>query len=222
MPTVFKVHADGDVTKNVRAVLYSEEIITGGSDNLFRTYLGLVRSDRGVRQLGKSVDLTEFIPVFTARPGNVARVSGSLDMLRLRGNMIGVHVNIWGVISGSGSISAGSDLVFRVDGEGLQSTPVLQLVESFRFEKARRNIYWMKDMDIFVTNDRDDSKDIIVQLNETIRDGDAPAVTRLTGLELYTLVQDRYTPSGRPSKMPLGAVKLSRSPDVIEMRTLDR
>src|SRR6185295_8501504 len=114
---------------------FAEEAITGSSDNLFTLFLGLVQTRTGVSKAMARLDLTEYIPVQLEEPGNLHHVAGALNRFPAAPNVTAVHVNVWGVLSGTGSIGGGSDLFFEVDDAKAIFRPLLLLANTSRFSR---------------------------------------------------------------------------------------
>jgi len=124
--SIYKYCADGKVGK-FGVVLYSEGIIgENGEDGYFSVYLALLEKGRLGWVRVNRIELTEFVPVFTEIAGNFLSMDGVVNNFSMLKNEEILHVNLWGVLSGSGAISGATDLFFRLKGTQLETVLILR------------------------------------------------------------------------------------------------
>lgn len=197
-------------------VLYGEERITGGADNVFTVYLGLL-SAAGTKP-SATIDVTRYIPVEVEQPGHVHRVSGTVTAFAPEPKSTAVHVNLWAVLSGSGSISGGSDLFFAVDPVKGTFTPLLTLTDTSAFSREGVNQYSKRDADIYLANvDRDPAIEIVVHRRDSKSSGPRPPDAGTA--DVYALENGVYRLTGKTTiaALPKTATRLRRSPDIAQL-----
>lgn len=217
---IYHLLADLDLAgRDAAVVLYAEEIVTGGSDNLFSVSLALVERRNNVTRSRTSLELTRFLPVQVEQAGNVHHVRGTLNGFAAAAGVNAIHVNLWAVISGSGSIGGAADLFFAVDTGKGSFTALLELVSTSRFSRAGPELADRKDVDIYLANvDQDAAIEIVV--NSIDLTPGRPAGRPADMADVYKLIKGRYQiASARMprAKLPRTAVLLKRSPEIAEI-----
>lgn len=167
-PAAFEVHAAVELPQaNALALIYSERVGARSGDAAYRVYLGLLmRHDGGLRK-GAVEELTQFLPVSLEFPGNCLNVDAALDALDLAGRPA-LHVNLWAVLSGSGSISGASDVFFGL-GEGGRLERFLILEGSSRFSRSGLDHSEFKDARLTLATARDGSQWLLVRTRSVSR-----------------------------------------------------
>lgn len=161
----FQLHATAELPQlRAVALVYSERVGAPGSDAAYKVYLGLLlRRDGELRKVAVA-ELTEFIPVALEFPGHCLNVDAVLDVLELQGR-VGLHVNLWGVLSGTGSISGASDLFFGL-GAGAEPELLLALRGASSFSRAGLGHYEFKDTRLTLAVARDGRPWLLVRTRD--------------------------------------------------------
>ena len=95
-------------------ILYSTKSVTGASDDLFTVYFSYVVKRGNKLSVVATEDITNYITTFTEIPGNFYQMDGIIETFKIDDINLGIHVNLWAVISGSGSISSSTDLFYSI------------------------------------------------------------------------------------------------------------
>lgn len=197
----FEVHASVELPElGALALVYSERLGARGSDGAYNVYLGLLTREGGTLRKRAAMELTEFIPVSLEFPGHCLSVDAGLDALHLRGRPA-VHVNLWGVLSGTGSISGASDLVF---GFGAEDRPelLLALRGSSTFSRAGLGHYEFKDARLVLAMARDGRPWLVVR-TRSVSQAQGRAPREQASVASYAFGERAFEPEA------LGAEELS-------------
>lgn len=132
---------------SLRFVLYSISTpgLTSSSDAAFSVFLAVVAGKTGSDTVASRLDVTGYSFVAQEDAGVFFKMDGCLNAFLTppprqpvtatessapaQGALQIVHMNLWGVMSGSGALSDGSDVFFKVCGD-LQLAPVLVLLDT--------------------------------------------------------------------------------------------
>lgn len=165
--TKYDFYSEVVLSSNNRVVLFSEKLITGYSDDLFKVFIGLISDDKGKSELRVLVDVTEFIDVYVEERGNFYRMNGVLNQFNINDETLGVHVNLWAVISGSGAQSSASDLFYSFNKKEPILKAILTLTGTDRFSRSGGRIDEDKKTAIYIADlDQDLYREIIVAEKE--------------------------------------------------------
>lgn len=112
--SVYTYYGEAEVPgSNARFVLYSESLPQEGSDGVFSVRLGTVKNEGGKSAAAEIMELTDYIDVYTEFPGNFEAMDGRVNVFPITKDLLGLHVNLWDMLSGSGAISSAGDLIFQ-------------------------------------------------------------------------------------------------------------
>ena len=219
-PTVYNFYSDVELPGGAASiVLFSEQMITGGSDDLFTVFLGLAERRGGVLVPRTTLDLTSNIPVRVEQPGNFHHMSGTLNRFVAAADVAAIHVNLWAVLSGSGSIGGGSDLFFGIDRSKPAFAPLLLLTGTTRFSKEGPGRYVKSDVEIYIGDvDGGSVTEVIVLPKEfgSQKLGQTPSTSETA--DVYKFDGKEYRSSQRipVTAIPRGALRLKRSPEIAQ------
>jgi hypothetical protein len=210
-PKRFKCYADTAFAKGVRAVVFSEESVTSSVDNVFKVKLALVSLSEGNASVLHSVDITESIPVFVEVPGNFYRMEAIAETLNGHDNLQVLHVNVWAVLSGSGSVSGGSDLFYVYKQPNL-SPIALELRGSSSFSKENMNSMSKKASELFLMRTETETA-LYVLIREVLVKGSGMSANHQS-TTVYVLHGNKFEVAARERLVPAAAVKLERVLDI--------
>ncbi len=136
---VFKLYAEEQLfrKKQHSLILYSLKENTGSSDDLFTVYLSVILEKKQVKH---TENVTKHMRTFLEFPGNFAKMDGVINTFKISKEKNGIHVNLWSVISGTGSISSSTDLFYLINSDS-EMQQMLSLIKSNSFNKMRYNQY---------------------------------------------------------------------------------
>jgi hypothetical protein len=101
-----------------KAVLYSQEVPSDpGHDASFTVHIALLERGAGHWNISQDLDITSYIPVQTEFPGNFLKMDARLNSFVIDNSKQGLHVNLWAILSGTGSISGASDLIYTLNSD---------------------------------------------------------------------------------------------------------
>lgn len=212
---LYKFYSEAELLPvKARAILFSERTGAGISDNLFNVFLGLVEERKGKLIVQSKMDVTKFISIYVEEPGNFYDMDGVVNFFTISKNMLGIHVNIWAVISGSGAQSAASDLFFLFDPKEKKIKPILTLNESSKFAKSGDGNYVAQDTSIYLTDiDHDLLKELLIieEHHETnaLRGFSKHVVA--SKAKVYKFKENAYRFTNTLTDIPTDAVVLQRS-----------
>jgi hypothetical protein len=213
-PEQFKCYAEAPIAEGVTAVLFSTETLTGSADNLFKVRL-VTLSSRGTPVLLDSIELTSSIPVFVEQPGNFLRMNATLETVTTRQGIRLVHVNEWAVLSGSGSISGGSDLFFIYASQSRLST-ALELRNSSSFSRVGIGAVSKKGSDLFLSTSNQETI-LYVQSRAAQVINSAPTPVS-ENINVYVLRMGKFERSTmQVNRVPNAAAKLQRVPEILAL-----
>ena len=214
-PTQYAFYDEAKVGGSLTAVLFSKKIPSQERDSVYTVSLGLLSGKSPSLSVVQVLDLTESMPVQTEEPGNFYRMDGRVDVFNPRAGMSGVHVNLWAVLAGSGSISGSSDLFFKVGQQKLEK--LLDLKGTSEFSRLGADQSTLSNSTIVAGDiDGDGTAEIIVE-KHSVEDLSGKHTTHTDKPVVYKMVGDQYRESGTVEADELAArmpnlKKLVRSP----------
>lgn len=214
-PTLYAFYDEARLGGSLTAVLFSKKIPSQEGDAVYIVSLGLLSGKSPSSSVVQVLDLTESMPVETEEPGNFYRMDGRIDVFNPRAGMSAVHVNLWAVLAGSGSISGSSDLFFKVGQEKLEK--LLDLKGTSEFSRLGADQSKLSNSTIFAGDiDGDGTAEIIVE-RHSVEDLSGKRTMHTDKPVVYKMVGDQYRESGTVGTDELAArlpslKKLVRSP----------
>jgi len=186
---VFKVQDVTDAGTDGRLVVaWSTEQPVPGGDGVFELGLAVVREGESPELLSRQ-DLTEKIPEGTEFPGNVLGLCAKVTELAASPGQRGLHLNVWAVLSGTGSISAASDFFFLIGADGELSL-ALELTRTSQHARLGVGEVQVKDSHLrLVDINGDETPEIVVE--ERSR-GTLDGTTTSARSSVYRLDHGRY------------------------------
>jgi len=214
-PTLYAFYDEARIGDSLTAVLFSKKIPSQEGDSVYTVSFGLLSGKSPSLSVVQVLDLTESMPVQTEEPGNFYRMDGRVDVFNPRVGMSAVHVNLWAVLAGSGSISGSSDLFFKVGQEKLEK--LLDLKGTSEFSRLGADQSKLSNSTIFAGDiDGDGTAEIVVE-RRSVEDLSGKRTTHTDKPVVYKMVGAQYRESGTvgtdelAARMP-GLKKLVRSP----------
>lgn len=213
--TLYAFYDSARISDSLTAVLFSKKIPSPDSDSLYVVSLGLLSGKSPSLSVVQVLDLTESMPVQTEEPGNFYRMDGRIDVFNLRAGTSTVHVNLWAVLAGSGSISGSSDLFFKVGQEKLEK--LLDLKGTSEFSRLGADQSKLSNSTIFAGDiDGDGTAEIVIEKN-SVEDLSGKHTTHADKPVVYKMVGSQFRESGTVGTDELAArmpnlKKLVRSP----------
>lgn len=142
-------------------VVFAEHLPIEGSDDLFEVALASLAGGDPPRKVVDRRVLTDRIPVYTEFPGHVDRLQACLNAFEISPGVPAVHLTLWALLSGTGSVSGASDLFFAVRESG-ELVPVLELIDSSSYSSLGVSGYRVKDTALHLADlDGDSSLEVI-------------------------------------------------------------
>jgi len=161
-PTLYAFYGEAKLGDSLTGVLFSKKIPNPEGDSSYTVSLGLLSGTHPALSVKQVLDLTESMPVQTEEPGNFYRMDGRLDTFNLSAGVLAVHVNLWAVLAGSGSISGASDLFFKVGPQTLEK--LLDLKGTSQFSRLGADQSTISNSTIFAGDvDGDGMAEIVVE-----------------------------------------------------------
>ncbi|MGB8128517.1 MAG: hypothetical protein WCG81_01875 [Candidatus Angelobacter sp.] len=223
-PTLYAFYGEARIGDSLSVVLFSKKIPSKEGDSLYTVSLGLLSGKTPSLLVVQVLDLTESMPVQTEEPGNFYRMDGRLDVFNPRAGMSAVHVNLWAVLAGSGSISGSSDLFFKVGQQKLEK--LLDLIGTSEFSRLGADQSKVSNSTIFTGDiDGDGTAEIVVE-RRSVEDLSGKRTMHSDKPVVYKMVGEQYRESGTVGtdelapRMP-GLKKLVRSPFIRVVTTSD-
>ena len=214
-PTLYAFYDEARIGDSLAAVLFSKKIPNQEGDSVYAVSLGLLSGKSPSLSVVQVLDLTESMPVQTEEPGNFYRMDGRVDVFNPRAGMSAVHVNLWAVLAGSGSISGSSDVFFKVGQQKLEK--LLDLKGTSEFSRLGADQSTLSNSTIFAGDiDGDGTTEIVVE-KHSVEDVSGKHTTHADKPVVYKMVGDQYRESGTIATDELAArmpnlKKLVRSP----------
>jgi hypothetical protein len=145
------------------AVTFSTGFVKPGSDGSHEAFLVVLTASGETLHQAAVVNVTEHCPVSVEFPGNVLAMDAKLNSFAIPGDARYVHLNLWCVLSGTGYLSGGSDLFFRLD-ENSQPKLVLALEASDSFSREGSSAAQAKSSDLYLVDlDGDGRQELMVK-----------------------------------------------------------
>ena len=193
-PTQYAFYDEAKVGDSLTAVLFSKKIPNAEGDASYTVSLGLL-SGKGTSLVVKEVlDLTDSMPVQTEEPGNFYRMDGRVDTFDLTTGVTAIHVNLWAVLAGSGSVSGASDLFFKVAPQKLEK--ILELKANSQFSRLGADQSTTSSSIIFAGDmDGDGMAEIVVE-KSSLEDLRAKRTLHADKPVLYKIVDGKYVEKG--------------------------
>jgi hypothetical protein len=175
-------------------VLFSKKIPNPESDASYTVNLGLLSGKSPALSITQVLDLTESMPVQTEAPGNFYRMDGRVDTFNLAAGVSAVHVNLWAVLVGSGSVSGASDLFFKVGQQKLEK--LLELKATSQFSRLGADQSTISNSVIFAGDiDGDGMAEIVVE-KHSVDDLRGKRTMHADKPVLYKIVDGQYHEQG--------------------------
>jgi hypothetical protein len=196
---------------NVIAAVYSlESPGPEGEDATYTVYLAVIQKSERPTVLQK-VDITEAMPVQTEFPGNFYKMDAEIDALNIASGVTGVHVNLWAVVAGTGSISGATDLFYRLDSEE-KLNRILELDGTSKYSRLGARQTSVKDSQILIGDiDHDGKTEILVE----------PSYLEIAGIKrqvrteeatIYRFMGGRYQAQGRLESADISKLQVTPLP----------
>ncbi len=217
--TAYRFHDQVNIPGTRRiAVVFSEQTLPEPlEDTKFWVFLGVLERRGRLFRVLSVRELTDFFPVNLEAKGTFRDMDARINAFYLSPKDVGVHVNLWSVLSGTGATSGASDLFFRAQEKG-ELELLLELKQtSFHTregagtETTADSQLWMADLD------RDRVADVIAQEKLVkVQEGEAKPSLRRPAPAVYKLVGGKYEHVAGVKKvdLPKGALALRRSPRI--------
>lgn len=142
---LLKIHSIKPVLKNGFILLYSTIQDSGwGNGKLFSVYLSLIEIKAHKPQVISTTNITNYLKTYEELPGVFKRMDALMESFKISDNRLGIHVNLWSIISGSGSLSSSTDLFYSIASD-LKIELTLAIVKSSHFSKLGNNIFNAKN-----------------------------------------------------------------------------
>ena len=215
-PSQYAFYSEAKIGDSRIAVLYSKKIPNDERDANYTVYLGLLVKAGSGWNVGQTLDLTEFVPVETEEPGNFYRMDGRVDTLAITNSLPGIHVNLWAVLAGSGSISGASDLFFKLEPDN-KLEEILALKGTSKYFRMGASQSTTIDSRIFAGDlDGNGKTEIIVERTE-VENAAGKRQIHSEKPAVYKLTDDKYKLEGTMEKSEIARhsrklVLLVRSP----------
>ena len=193
-PTLYAFYDEARVGDSLIAVLFSRKMLTGEGDASYTVSLGLLSGKSPSLSVAQVLDLTESMPVQTEEPGNFHRMDGRVDTFNLAAGVSAVHVILWAVLAGSGSISGSSDLFFKVGPQKLEK--LLDLKGTSEFSRLGADQSKVSNSAIFAGDIDGDGKAEIVVEKSSLEDLSGKRTMHTDKPVVYKMVDGRYRESG--------------------------
>ena len=193
-PTLYAFYDEARVGDSLIAVLFSRKMLTGEGDASYTVSLGLLAGTAPSLSVAQVLDLTESMPVQTEEPGNFYRMDGRVDTFNLNAGVSAVHVNLWAVLAGSGSISGSSDLFFKVGPQKLEK--LLDLKGTSEFTRLGADQSKVLNSSIFAGDINGDGTTEIVVEKSSVEDLSGKRATHTDKPVVYKMVDGQYRESG--------------------------
>jgi hypothetical protein len=213
--SLYAFYSEAKIADSFLAVLYSKKIPSREGDADYAVYLGLLaKSDSGWSVL-QTLDLTEYMPVETEAPGNFYKMDGRTNSFTVAPGVPGLHVNLWAVLAGTGSVSGASDLFFRMAPEH-KLEMILSLKGTSKYFRIGTRQFTIVNSTILVGDVNGDGKtEIVVEKNE-VESVQGKRHVRSEKPVLYKLVDDKYKLDGTIERSEItghahGLIQLARS-----------
>jgi hypothetical protein len=192
--TQYAFYDEAKVGDSLTAVLFSKKIPNAESDASYTVSLGLL-SGKGTSLVVKEIlDLTDAMPVQTEEPGNFYRMDGRIDTFDLTTGATVIHVNLWAVLAGSGSVSGASDLFFKVVSQKLGK--ILELKANSQFSRLGADQSTISSSIIFAGDiDGDGMAEIVVE-KSTLENLRGKRTVHTDKPVLYKMVDGKYVEQG--------------------------
>ena len=165
----FKILSKKSVLRNGLVVLYSTIQASGlASEKLFAVYLALLETRANNPYVISTTNITNHLKTYIELPGTFQRMDALLELFEISDDMQGIHINLWSIISGSGSHSSATDLFYLID-SNFKLQMVFKLLKSNHFSKQAHDIFKSKNSFIFHGDINDDnfSEIVVLEANYT-------------------------------------------------------
>ncbi len=174
------------------ALLYSQEVPgDAGHDASYTVHLALLAVSANRWEVLQNLDITGYIPVQTEFPGNLFKMDGQLNSFVLEKEIQGLHVNLWAMLSGTGSTSGASDLFYIVD-PSKRLRLVLSLNGTSRYTRMGMEEVRIENSKILVGDiDRDGTAAIVVESTKSTVSHEQTQSTPKTAV-VYKYVHGTY------------------------------
>jgi hypothetical protein len=213
--SLYAFYGEAKIADSFLAVLYSKKISSREGDADYAVYLGLLAKSDSGWSVSQTLDLTEYMPVETEAPGNFYKMDGRTNSFTVAPGVAGLHVNLWAVLAGTGSVSGASDLFFRMAPEH-KLEMVLSLKGTSKYFRIGTREFTIVNSTILVGDVNGDGKtEIVVEKNE-VESVQGKRQVRSEKPVLYKLVDDKYKLDGTIEKSEItghahGLIQLARS-----------
>jgi hypothetical protein len=203
--TQYAFYDEADLGESRLAVLFSKNIPNPGNDANYTVTLGVLSRTGSSWQVSQLTDLTESMPVQTEGPGNFYRMDGKLEPVNISAKIKGLHVNLWAVLAGSGSVSGATDLIFKAAGGKLEK--MLELKDTSRYSRLGASQSTISNSNIFMGDlDGDGNAEIVVE-KSTVEEVQGKRTVNAESPVVYKLSGLLYQPSAPIEKSALEAHK---------------
>lgn len=197
-PTLYAFYGEAKLGDSLTAVLFSKKIPNPEGDASYTVSLGLLSGTHPALSVKQVLDLTESMPVQTEEPGNFYRMDGRLDTFSLSAGALAVHVNLWAVLAGSGSISGASDLFFKAGPQTLEK--LLDLKGTSQFSRLGADQSKISNSLIFAGDVDGDGMAEIVVAKSSGEDLHGKHTMHTDKPVLYKIVDGQYREKGTIEK----------------------
>jgi hypothetical protein len=193
--SVYAFYGEAKMDDSLTAVLYSEKIPTTRADADYTVMVSILATSGGAWKVASTLDLTESMPVETEGPGNFYKMDGRLDAFVIAAGNLGLHVDLWATLAGSGATSAASDLFFQLTPDQ-KLKPLLELKKTSQFSRIGASASTTVDSRILVGDINEDGKaEIIVEKSQlNIENGKRQAQTEKP--VVYEFLDNKYVLKG--------------------------
>lgn len=193
-PTLYAFYDEARIGDSLTAVLFSKKIPSEEGDASYTVSLGLLSGKSPSLSVAQVLDLTESMPVQTEEPGNFYRMDGRVDTFTPSAGTSAVHVNLWAVLAGSGSISGSSDLFFKVGSQKLEK--LLDLKGTSDFSRLGADQSKVSNSTIFAGDiDGDGTAEIVVE-KSSLEDLSGKRTMHTDKPAVYKMVNGQYRENG--------------------------
>jgi hypothetical protein len=201
------------------AVLYSEKLPRKGSDGSFWAFVAVLLPEGGKYRVSAVREVTDLIPAYVEFPGNFLSMDGTLDALEAGGRQL-LHLNVWSVLSGTGSTSAASDVFFPIlkTAPNDVQPPVLTLEKTSAYSRTGADSASIKTSMVYLEGNALAVETVTAEK----RGGGAPV--RSTNVSVYELKGVAFERTGKkmsPEELAKDGLRLKRSRRIVSEQDLN-